>query len=429
MRKELLIAILSLTLVIPLIVLAGNIDSPGLPDAAVSAMYTIEDIYNRLLDGTAGVKRTTPFQEPTAGPGSTMPNLDEVMSVAPSLDNNNGANPGHVVAGATYWGLTDGNWGPQTGVMPNNGAVAYTPTAGGLNVANGYHNGSSINGDANLVSGNIRTGTSIFDVAGSVIEASGAATDGQVLSGVTYSNSSGASTGTMPNNGAVAYTPTAGGLNIADGYHSGSTINGDLNLVATNIANGVGIFGVTGTLGASPAEVPKTGQTTSYDTGDDGDLERGVAWPNPRFSDNSDGTVTDNLTGLIWLKQANYNSTEGGTGSTAWANALNFCNNLQSGQCGLTDGSNAGDWRLPNIREMHSLIDFNYVAPALCNTIGTGQWTSGDPFTDVQANYYWSSTTFAASTTNAWYVYLDYGFVDDVGKGNYCCVWPVRSWQ
>jgi hypothetical protein len=31
----------------------------------------------------------------------------------------------------------------------------------------------------------------------------------------------------------------------------------------------------------------------------------GVAWPNPRFTDNSDGTVTDNLTGLIWLKNAN----------------------------------------------------------------------------------------------------------------------------
>ena len=54
-----------------------------------------------------------------------------------------------------------------------------------------------------------------------------------------------------------------------------------------------------------PAPVHKTGQTTSYATGDDGDLEKGVAWPNPRFTDNSDGTVTDNLTGLIWLKNAN----------------------------------------------------------------------------------------------------------------------------
>ena len=40
-------------------------------------------------------------------------------------------------------------------------------------------------------------------------------------------------------------------------------------------------------------------------TGSDGDLQKGVAWPNPRFTDNANGTVTDNLTGLIWLKNAN----------------------------------------------------------------------------------------------------------------------------
>ena len=61
--------------------------------------------------------------------------------------------------------------------------------------------------------------------------------------------------------------------------------------------------------------VPKTGQTTCSDesgvsrpctgTGEDGEHQKGVAWPNPRFTDNGDGTVTDNLTGLIWLKDAN----------------------------------------------------------------------------------------------------------------------------
>ena len=55
----------------------------------------------------------------------------------------------------------------------------------------------------------------------------------------------------------------------------------------------------------SPAGVPKTGQTTSYATGDDGDLERGVELVTPRFTDNGDGTVADNQTGLIWLKNAN----------------------------------------------------------------------------------------------------------------------------
>jgi hypothetical protein len=53
-----------------------------------------------------------------------------------------------------------------------------------------------------------------------------------------------------------------------------------------------------------PAPVEKTGQMTSYATGDDGDHEQGVAWPNPRFNDRGNGTVVDNLTGLTWLKDA-----------------------------------------------------------------------------------------------------------------------------
>ena len=45
---------------------------------------------------------------------------------------------------------------------------------------------------------------------------------------------------------------------------------------------------------ASPAPVAKTGQTVSYMAGDDGALRPGVAAPSPRFSDNANGTVTDN---------------------------------------------------------------------------------------------------------------------------------------
>ena len=51
--------------------------------------------------------------------------------------------------------------------------------------------------------------------------------------------------------------------------------------------------------------VPVTGQTTIYYPGDDGEIQSGLIWPDPRFTDNGDGTVTDNLTGLIWLKDGN----------------------------------------------------------------------------------------------------------------------------
>ncbi len=67
-----------------------------------------------------------------------------------------------------------------------------------------------------------------------------------------------------------------------------------------------------------PAPVPQTGQTISYATGDDGALQKGVALPSPRFTDNGNGTVTDNLTGLIWLKNANP------CGPKNWYDAINY---------------------------------------------------------------------------------------------------------
>ena len=48
----------------------------------------------------------------------------------------------------------------------------------------------------------------------------------------------------------------------------------------------------------------KTGQTSSFASGDDGSIQAGVGWQGARFKDNGDGTVTDNLTGLIWLGNA-----------------------------------------------------------------------------------------------------------------------------
>lgn len=160
--------------------------------------------------------------------------------------------------------------------------------------------------------------------------------------------------------------------------------------------------------------VPKTGQTISYGIGDDGDLQKGIAWPDPRFTDNSDGTVTDNLTGLIWLQNANCD------GVKNWNDALTFCNMLSSGQCGLTDGSN--EWRLPNIKELNSLIDFSNVDPPL---------PSGHPFDNVFETY-WSSTTYAGNTptgmTYAWTVRLDTYYVSygqTLQNGQY--VWCVRN--
>ncbi len=168
------------------------------------------------------------------------------------------------------------------------------------------------------------------------------------------------------------------------------------------------------TLTRQRAPVPKSGQTTSYAPGDDGDLERGVLWPSPRFTDNGDGTVTDNLTGLIWLKNANC------FGANIWADALAAANTLNSGECDLSDGSAEGDWRLPSVRELQSLIDYEQYGPAL---------PSGHPFTNAQPDYYWSSTTYIESSSGAWYVLLLRGGVYYDVKTLTYYVWPVRGGQ
>jgi hypothetical protein len=142
----------------------------------------------------------------------------------------------------------------------------------------------------------------------------------------------------------------------------------------------------------------------------------------PRFTDNEDGTITDNLTGLIWLKNANC------YGMREWSTAITDCHNLGAPDCGLTDGSSTGDWRLPNLFELESLRDMKYWEPALSNSAGTGQWKLGDPFISLQTSgIYWSSTTYAYSNAVAWLVFMYDGYVYYRGKSNGYDVWPVRG--
>jgi hypothetical protein len=169
------------------------------------------------------------------------------------------------------------------------------------------------------------------------------------------------------------------------------------------------------------APVPKTGQTTSYATGDDGALRKGVAWPTPRFTDNGNGTITDNLTKLIWMKNAN------AFGTKTWAQALTIASNLQSGDAGLTDGSQPGDWRLPNRKELESLVDCQFWDPPLPNTLGTGKWAEGNPFQVVQSSSYWSSSTYADSTAYAWFAHFNDGYVNGYDKSINYYVWCVRA--
>ncbi len=154
--------------------------------------------------------------------------------------------------------------------------------------------------------------------------------------------------------------------------------------------------------------LPQTGQTTFYATGDDGDLEKGLAWPGPRFTDNGDGTVTDNLTGLMW----DQNGYRAGTTRT-WTEALSDCNSLSLG--------GHSDWRLPNRKELNSLVNYEASNPST--------WLNGQGFSSVQGSYYLSSTTYAPSTTNAWYVGMNNGMVGLFAKTSSTYVLAVRAGQ
>ena len=125
-----------------------------------------------------------------------------------------------------------------------------------------------------------------------------------------------------------------------------------------------------------------TGQTMSYAAGDDGDLQVGSPL---QYTDNGDGTVTDNSTGLMWEKKTSANVND----SIGWQAALDYVAalNAMNGGAGYA-GHN--DWRLPNMRELLTLVDYSRstppVDPALGPTLGTLNYAS-----------YWSSTSWVGN--------------------------------
>ena len=173
-----------------------------------------------------------------------------------------------------------------------------------------------------------------------------------------------------------------------------------------------------------PANLAKTGQTTSQSAGDDGGTEAGVDWPSPRFTDNGDGTVLDNLTGLEWLKDANCIATRysavSATGTQTWQQALDFVKGINDGTYSDCSAGKT-DWRLPNRNELRSLTDMSQSSPPLPN---------GHPFENVQSasnSYYWSSTSYASSPSWASRLWMRSGDITATSKTSTSMVWPVRG--
>lgn len=117
-----------------------------------------------------------------------------------------------------------------------------------------------------------------------------------------------------------------------------------------------------------------------------------------RFEVCGDGTVADTSTGLLWTKNANC------LGALNWAAAITSSNGLGSGTCGLSDDSKPGDWHLPSIDELKSLIsgptvpiwrcaDFDCTYPDPNGAV-PAQWLNVQGFENVQTDFYWSSTSW-----------------------------------
>ncbi len=117
------------------------------------------------------------------------------------------------------------------------------------------------------------------------------------------------------------------------------------------------------------------------------------------LTDNMDGTITDDNSGLMWDKRSS-------ASNMTWEEALAWCEDL----------SLAGyeDWRMPTVKELKSLVDDN----------ADGQMIDINYFPDTTSSYYWSSTTHAYYPDNAWLVGFSYG---NNGYGNKTGRYYVRA--
>ena len=200
------------------------------------------------------------------------------------------------------------------------------------------------------------------------------------------------------------------------------TPNGDAT--EADVANGKTFHSVnsrtlkTGSVSAgSDYGIPKTGQTTSYPNGDatdrdDGYYEKGKPTSGVHYQDNGDGTITDNATGLMWLQDPSLAG--GGSYPNTWATALNtpatmtWANAIIN--CEALTYATYSDWRLPNIKELQSIVNYGRLSPTI------GESTLESPWVNTQSGDYWSSTTYAGDASYAWGADFYNGYVVGDGK-------------
>jgi len=313
------LTILISVLIIFTVVKAGTITPPS--DTPSAQFYTLSEIYTRLTTNatsTAGGHSFT-FADSLTGTSHT---LTEIYDAIPTIVANTvkldtiylgvtgtlvpsggTAATTDVLSGKKFFGDSQTDWTLQTGTMANNGSFILTCGVSDQSVTTGYYSGGTLAGDAYLVSGNIKSGITIFSVDGDgnvVDTSSGDAVLTDILSGKKCWVDGAEVTGNITAGANVSGGAGELSFTITDGLYSGSktctAVDGDLTV--GNIKSGVNIFGTVGTM--PPGAMVATGQVTSYATNDDGTYEKGLALS---YTDNGDGTITDNNTLLMWVKE------------------------------------------------------------------------------------------------------------------------------
>lgn len=168
---------------------------------------------------------------------------------------------------------------------------------------------------------------------------------------------------------------------------------------------------------ATTQHIPATGQRLCFDaagrpadcagTGQDGEFRTGAPWPAPRFELQGDDLALDRLTGLVWPRIASV-----GDFPMSWPEALAAVADMNR-----ENAFGHADWRLPNRRELLSVVSHAHHRPAL---------PAGHPFS-VQQTWYWTSTTASRAPGYAWHVHLEGGRMFYGDKTRDAMVWPVRG--
>ncbi len=126
-----------------------------------------------------------------------------------------------------------------------------------------------------------------------------------------------------------------------------------------------------------------------------------------RFIDSGDGTITDLKTRLMWAKESNSIGCYCGKKMT-WNDAVKYAKSLSS--------AGYSDWRLPEIEELISIVDYSKLDPAI-----------HEVFLSTPNGYFWTSTVFKSDTRGVWVVGFDTGRVNGDDKSEFFYLRCVRN--